>query len=67
MEEAALATGHLLDILAYERSANFLQAGNPAMMNAPAYGHVFRRATAEPRLIGEIGDAGNSVTNAENP
>ena len=47
-----MATDKLLDNLGYDRSPNFLRAGDAAMLNAPAYGHVFRRAMTEPGLIG---------------
>ncbi len=47
-----MATSDLTEKLGYERSPNFLRAGHSQLMTAPAYGHVFRRATAEPRLVG---------------
>ena len=47
-----MATSDLTEKLGYERSPNFLRAGDVALATAPAYGHVFRRAMAEPRLVG---------------
>lgn len=47
-----MAVSSLLDILGYSHSPSFLHAGEPATVNAPAYGHVFRRAAGEPGLIG---------------
>ncbi len=47
-----VANTDLIEKLAFDRSPNFLRAGDPALATAPGYGHVFRRATAEPGLLG---------------
>ncbi|HEV7301650.1 MAG TPA: N-6 DNA methylase [Tepidisphaeraceae bacterium] len=47
-----MARPDLLQQLGFERSPHFLRAGDSALETAPAYGHVFRRAKAEPGLLG---------------
>lgn len=47
-----MAGSDLFQQLGYERSPHFLRAGDLALETAPGYGHVFRRAKAEPGLVG---------------